>query len=149
MRPKKPTEYMPPEMLKGQGHDEKIDIWALGVLAFEFITGNAPFRHNDEDQIEHLIVRTPLVYPSHMSDLARDLISMMLCKSPTERLTLEEVRAHFWILINKSTKEKMLLPVFDKFKPMEKIVRKKYDAARKVLLEKRGMGAAGISTIDD
>lgn len=40
-------EYLPPEMvLNGESYrdyDKSIDIWSLGVLAFEFVTGKSPF----------------------------------------------------------------------------------------------------------
>lgn len=30
-------------MILGIGHDEKVDVWSLGVLMFEMISGKAPF----------------------------------------------------------------------------------------------------------
>ena len=36
-------DYLSPEMILGTGHCEKLDIWTLGVLMFELLTGKAPF----------------------------------------------------------------------------------------------------------
>jgi len=36
-------DYLAPEMIKECGHDDKLDIWSLGVLIFELITGKVPF----------------------------------------------------------------------------------------------------------
>lgn len=39
-------DYLPPEMVEGKMHTHHVDLWALGVLTYEFIVGNPPF----EDQ---------------------------------------------------------------------------------------------------
>lgn len=36
-------DYLPPEMVEGKEHNEKVDYWALGVLTYEFLIGNPPF----------------------------------------------------------------------------------------------------------
>lgn len=36
-------EYLAPEMIKQCGHDKSLDIWNLGVLMFELLTGSPPF----------------------------------------------------------------------------------------------------------
>ena len=36
-------DYLPPEMVEGQHHDEKVDLWALGILCFELLVGHPPF----------------------------------------------------------------------------------------------------------
>jgi serine/threonine protein kinase len=36
-------DYLPPEMVEGRAHNNMVDNWALGVLAYEFICGMAPF----------------------------------------------------------------------------------------------------------
>ena len=35
--------YVSPEILKGELYDEKIDIWALGILTYELLVGDTPF----------------------------------------------------------------------------------------------------------
>ena len=38
--------YLAPEIIKEQGHDEKVDIWCLGVLLFELSTGGGDTRNH-------------------------------------------------------------------------------------------------------
>lgn len=35
--------YVSPELLKGQQYDEKIDVWAVGILTYELLIGDIPF----------------------------------------------------------------------------------------------------------
>ena len=36
-------EYMAPEMVKNVPHDERVDVWALGVLLYELVHNQEPF----------------------------------------------------------------------------------------------------------
>jgi len=36
-------DYLAPEMVKEAGHDVTLDYWSLGVLAYELLSGKAPF----------------------------------------------------------------------------------------------------------
>lgn len=40
--------YVPPEMIMGQAYGKAVDIWALGVLTYEFICGTEPFAGQDQ-----------------------------------------------------------------------------------------------------
>ncbi len=42
---------MSPEMIQNRPYDYKIDIWALGILLFELIAGNAPFKGEKPDDV--------------------------------------------------------------------------------------------------
>jgi serine/threonine protein kinase len=36
-------EYLAPELVLGQGHYKGVDIWAIGVLIYELVSGHSPF----------------------------------------------------------------------------------------------------------
>ena len=36
-------EYSSPEQLTGAFYDHKIDVWGVGILAYELLTGRSPF----------------------------------------------------------------------------------------------------------
>ncbi|EHB18276.1 Serine/threonine-protein kinase 12 [Heterocephalus glaber] len=43
-------DYLPPEMIEGCTHNEKVDLWCIGVLCYELLVGNPPFEsasHNE------------------------------------------------------------------------------------------------------
>lgn len=41
-------DYMSPEMIKNEPHDHTLDIWCLGVLLYELIHGDAPFKGSND-----------------------------------------------------------------------------------------------------
>lgn len=49
-------------------YDEKVDIWAVGVLAYELLTGKPPFEVEDMQETAELIKHAPVDrFPSHAS----------------------------------------------------------------------------------
>jgi len=96
-------DYLAPEMLEGKQHDHGVDIWSLGVLMFEFLTGRPPFEARTQEEVYKKICRIDFSYPSIISKHARDLIGKLLVKDPTKRLPLKEVPDHIWIKENAPT----------------------------------------------
>ena len=78
----------------------KVDLWSLGVLTYEFLVGKPPFEAESNNETYKRITRVEVKYPPHVSTEAKDLISRLLRKLPSERLTLEQVLEHPWITNN-------------------------------------------------
>ncbi len=50
-------DYLPPEMIEGKTHDEKVDLWSLGVLCYEFLVGRPPFETKSHEETYRKISR--------------------------------------------------------------------------------------------
>jgi serine/threonine protein kinase len=93
-------DYLPPEMIEGQVHDHNVDIWALGVLMYEFLTGRPPFESQTQRETYSKITNIKFKFPSYVSPSAQDLICKLLVKDPKKRLHLQQVPEHPWIIKN-------------------------------------------------
>jgi serine/threonine protein kinase len=99
-------EYLAPEMITGKGHDEKLDIWTVGVLLFELLTGRTPFvpKTNKKDRgefeklLQHSIINGKILYPSDYPTLAKDLTSKLLKPNPKDRIAIEDIKKHQWFI---------------------------------------------------
>ncbi|NWI56786.1 AURKA kinase, partial [Calyptomena viridis] len=96
-------DYLPPEMIEGRTHDEKVDIWSLGVLCYEFLVGKPPFEATTYQETYRAISKVEFKFPPFVTEGARDLISKLLKHNPFHRLPLKDVLLHPWITAN-STK---------------------------------------------
>jgi aurora kinase len=72
-------DYLPPEMLKGGDYGEKVDLWSLGVLTYEFLVGEAPFE-DTQIMTQKRIARCEMTVPNFVSPEARDLIKRVSFK---------------------------------------------------------------------
>ncbi|KAK3357706.1 kinase-like domain-containing protein [Lasiosphaeria hispida] len=94
-------DYLPPEMIKSGSNDkwynEKVDLWSLGVLTYEFLVGEAPFE-DTPIMTQKRIARADMTIPEWVSKEAKDLIKRLLVLDPDKRLPLEDVQTHPWII---------------------------------------------------
>ena len=111
-------EYLSPEMAKKSGHNEMVDIWALGVLMFEFLAGYAPFSGSTPKELYSNIKKLKIHWPDDFPPLAKNLITKILKLNPSERLNINEILDHAWftqnpplrhVLTNYLTNEKDIL----------------------------------------
>jgi len=62
-------------MIEGKLHNEKVDLWSLGVLCYEFLVGKPPFEAEGHHETYRRITKVDLRFPSYMCTGSRDLIT--------------------------------------------------------------------------
>ncbi|KAG0329346.1 hypothetical protein BGZ99_002352 [Dissophora globulifera] len=94
----------------GQGYAPRppitkaIDIWALGVTLYCFVYGRCPFVAETEFELFNIIPRKQPNYQDSVSGrdfvcpMLKDLLSKLLEKDVSKRITLKEVKEHPWIV---------------------------------------------------
>ncbi|XP_059919145.1 aurora kinase B [Gadus macrocephalus] len=101
-------DYLPPEMVEGHSHDEKVDLWCIGVLCYECLVGNPPFETGSHSETYTRITKVDLKFPKVVSEGAKDLISKLLRHNPVNRLPLRDVLEHPYV---KTNSRRVLPPV--------------------------------------
>ena len=89
-------EYLAPEMIKQSGHDKSLDVWNLGVLLFELLTGSPPFEGGNQNELFSNILALKIKWPKGFSGIAKDLISKLLKIEPKQRIKIEDMTEHPW-----------------------------------------------------
>ena len=97
-------EYLSPEMVNKKGHDTSVDIWALGVLLFELLTGKPPFIGRNTRELFSNIGALKINWAGNdFNPLAKNLIVKILKQNPKERPSLDEILSQPWFEKNQPT----------------------------------------------
>lgn len=96
--------YMAPEMIHGEFYDQKVDMFSIGAIMCEVLTGVHPFYTPSVDDAHSvqakIIAPKPASLPrdlfKNISDEAFDLCQRLLEKNPKHRLSAEQALAHPW-----------------------------------------------------
>ncbi|KAG7964903.1 hypothetical protein I3843_09G195500 [Carya illinoinensis] len=89
--------YMAPEIMQLQKYDAKADLWSVGAILFQLVTGKTPFTGNNQIQLlQNIMKSNELQFPPDidLSSDCKDLCQKLLRRNPVERLTFEEFFNH-------------------------------------------------------
>merc|ERR1712039_93549 len=90
--------YMAPEVMRQKGYGLDVDLWSLGVMAFEFVCGQLPFADDADDPAEvcAVVLKGEFQFPDRYKDRdGRDFIGALLPK-PQKRLGAARKTNDIW-----------------------------------------------------
>ena len=78
--------YVAPEILLTQESDMRADLWSLGCILYELLTGKAPFNSSDEDTTYQKILWGEFSFPLQFPVFAKDLCTKLIKLEKDKRL---------------------------------------------------------------
>ena len=94
--------YVAPEVLQEKPYSFKVDLFAIGIIAYLLVAGFLPFDHEtSEKEIARQTVYEPTPFPQSIwksiSIEARMFVDNLLQKNPEKRMGIQEVLQHKWL----------------------------------------------------
>lgn len=80
------AEYVSPEVLNNTGISYAADLWALGCIIYQMLTGLPPFKGASEYLTFQLITSRSVVFSEDFPAAAEDLVDKLLQLDPTQRI---------------------------------------------------------------
>lgn len=103
--------YMAPEIIKYKSYNNKSDIWSFGIIIYEILTGEMPYKANTVYELFKQINNLSIIYPYSLSNEIVNLLSKIFIHDPNLRIGFDDT---FNII-----KEIYLKYYSDKTKPRE------------------------------
>jgi len=92
--------YMAPEIFEnnGKGYSFEVDIWSVGIIMYQLLTGNLPFKEYNLYEIskEILSFQPEFLDVSKLSIITADLIKQILVKDPMKRPSINQIVYHYF-----------------------------------------------------
>lgn len=131
-----------------------VDVWAVGVLAYELVCGRPPFEVEDEAKTAALIMYSDAIrFPANRSSQWADFVRQALIKDPDRRPSAAALLQHTWIQSNlqrtitdpnhRPSKDMLMLPL-----PLPTENRRTRDLRRSVSLKGKGPRADSFTLQD-
>ena len=81
--------YMAPEILRGEAYSVNADIWSIGVILYEMLTGICPYQSNSIANLISCIEEKPLNFSRGINDNIKRFVSKCLQKESKLRMNWE------------------------------------------------------------
>lgn len=93
--------FVAPEVIRAETYTPAVDIWSLGVLAYNMLSGKLPFDGSNIKEVLRRVRSGRYDFPdsewSEISEDAMNFISGLLELDPHKRLTARQALAHPWL----------------------------------------------------
>ena len=89
--------YMAPEILYNKEYSKKADLWSLGIIMFEMITGHPPFKAHSLQELISLMKDNPIPLISYISPEGQQLLCDLLQKEEANRIDWTDIKNHSWL----------------------------------------------------
>lgn len=86
--------YLPPEIFSSEGIGRPADIYQTGAVLYELLVGMPPFYTHSLNKLYQDIQNAKLEIPAVLSPSAQDLLSQMLQRRPSNRITIQQIKQH-------------------------------------------------------
>ena len=100
--------YIAPEIINNKKYNEKCDLWSCGVIMYIMLSGQPPFKGENEEEIYQAIKNGKFNFDDEkwdeISNEAKDLIKNLLMKDINKRYSAKEALNHPWIINHRRNK---------------------------------------------
>lgn len=79
-------DYIAPEILDRKPYDKAVDFWAMGVMVYEMLTGEAPFNGYDDSDLFHSILHQRVECPRSMNMSTKQFVIGLLNRDVAARI---------------------------------------------------------------
>jgi len=87
-------EYMAPEMIKGEHYGKSADFWSTGILLYDMLSGNPPFRNKNKKKLQDEVCNKKIAMPSYWHKDTHSIIKGLTTKKHSERLRISDIKIH-------------------------------------------------------
>jgi protein-serine/threonine kinase len=88
--------YLAPEMLTKSGSEKPADVYGIGAILYELLTGLPPFYSDNIKELFRNIKNGMLQFPKTVKPEAQDLMRKLMHKDPTKRPSISQVKHHIF-----------------------------------------------------
>lgn len=88
---------MAPEIVYKKAYDYRVDTWSLGVLLYELIHKEAPYKGRTINEIMQSLSKGSISFKAGIDPQAKELIQKILRVTPADRPAISQILSHPWV----------------------------------------------------